>query len=88
MSPVAAAFAGLEEQEDPEGSPGITLEKLLPCPRREHCTAQWLSESFRLVSKSDPHPLGRCGVVPKNCSSNKLPGDDAAPTAAGVETTL
>ena len=33
MSPVAAVFAGLEEQEDPEGSPGITLEKLLPCPR-------------------------------------------------------
>lgn len=33
MSPGAAARAGMEEQEDPEGSPGITLEKLLPCPR-------------------------------------------------------
>lgn len=33
MSPGAAVFAGLDVQEDPEVSPGITLEKLLPCPR-------------------------------------------------------
>lgn len=51
----------------------------------QHSGSQSLSG---LLARVTPTPPGRSGVVPKNCSSNKLPGDDAAPAAAGVETTL
>ena len=66
-SPGASAFSGLEEQEDPEGSSGIiTLDELFPCPRRECCTGQWVSEPFRFVkTESLPHPPVGLGWHPR-----------------------
>lgn len=88
-SPGASAFSGLEEQEDPGGSPGIiTLDELFPWPRRECCIGQWVSEPCRFVKTVTAPPSCGSGMAPKNCISSKLPGDAATAAVAGVETAL